>query len=368
MLGKIMAYGKNILRIYKLFNMKFKIGNKFLNKNNKAYIIAEIGVNHNGRLSIAKKLINQAVLAGADCVKFQTFNANNVATKNTKLATYQKKNKVKEKNQLDMLKKLELSKNDFENLFKYCKKKKIDFLSTPVNKEDVDFLDKIGVKAFKMASMHASEPDFIKYVVSKNKPIFASTGMCNIDEVKEMVKILKRSKNKNICLMQCTSNYPSKIEDSNINVLKRYNKFGFLLGYSDHTQSDVSAIVALAFGARVFEKHFTLNKKMAGPDHIASLNPNELKQYINNLRLAEQSFGSEIKKTLKNETNTKLIGRRSLCVSKRILKGEKITSDKIKFMRPGTGIKVKDLNLVLNKKVKKDLNVNEFLSWKHILK
>tara|TARA_B110000003_G_scaffold126750_1_gene128772 strand:+ start:705 stop:1751 length:1047 start_codon:yes stop_codon:yes gene_type:complete len=348
--------------------MKFKIGNKLLNEKNKAYIIAEIGVNHNGKLQIAKKLIDQALLSGADCVKFQTFNAENVATKKTKLAAYQKKNKVNENNQFDMLKKLELSKKDFVEIFKYCKKKKIDFLSTPVNKEDVDFLDKIGVKAFKMASMHASEPEFIKHVISKNKPIFASTGMCDINEVKEMVKILKKSKNKNICLMQCTSNYPSKIEDSHINVLKRYKKFGLLIGYSDHTSDDVSAIVALALGAKVFEKHFTLNKKMIGPDHKASLNPKQLKRYINNIRLAEKSLGSEIKQTQKSELSTKLLARRSLTVSKKIYKGEKITSDKIKFMRPGTGIKAKDLRLVINKKAKRDLNTNDFLNWKHIVK
>lgn len=348
--------------------MKFKIGNKLLNEKNKAYIIAEIGVNHNGKLKIAKKLIDQALLSGADCVKFQTFNAENVATKKTKLAAYQKKNKVNENNQFDMLKKLELSKKDFVEIFKYCKKKKIDFLSTPVNKEDVDFLDKIGVKAFKMASMHASEPEFIKHVISKNKPIFASTGMCDINEVKEMVKILKKSKNKNICLMQCTSNYPSKIEDSHINVLKRYKKFGLLIGYSDHTPDDVSAIVALALGAKVFEKHFTLNKKMIGPDHLASLNPKQLKRYINNIRLAEKSLGSEIKQTQKSELSTKLLARRSLSVSKKIYKGEKITSDKIKFMRPGTGIKAKDLKLVINKKAKRDLNTNDFLNWKHIVK
>ena len=348
--------------------MKFKIGNKLLNEKNKAYIIAEIGVNHNGKLQIAKKLIDQALLSGADCVKFQTFNAENVATKKTKLAAYQKKNKVNENNQFDMLKKLELSKKDFVEIFKYCKKKKIDFLSTPVNKEDVDFLDKIGVKAFKMASMHASEPEFIKHVISKNKPIFASTGMCDINEVKEMVKILKKSKNKNFCLMQCTSNYPSKIEDSHINVLKRYKKFGLLIGYSDHTSDDVSAIVALALGAKVFEKHFTLNKKMIGPDHKASLNPKQLKRYINNIRLAEKSLGSEIKQTQKSELSTKLLARRSLTVSKKIYKGEKITSDKIKFMRPGTGIKAKDLRLVINKKAKRDLNTNDFLNWKHIVK
>ena len=348
--------------------MKLKIGNKLLNEKNKAYIIAEIGVNHNGKLQIAKKLIDQALLSGADCVKFQTFNAENVATKKTKLAAYQKKNKVNENNQFDMLKKLELSKKDFVEIFKYCKKKKIDFLSTPVNKEDVDFLDKIGVKAFKMASMHASEPEFIKHVISKNKPIFASTGMCDINEVKEMVKILKKSKNKNICLMQCTSNYPSKIEDSHINVLKIYKKFGLLIGYSDHTSEDVSAIVALALGAKVFEKHFTLNKKMIGPDHKASLNPKQLKRYINNIRLAEKSLGSEIKQTQKSELSAKLFARRSLSVSKKIYKGEKITSDKIKFMRPGTGIKAKDLRLVINKKAKRDLNTNDFLNWKHIVK
>ena len=150
--------------------------------------------------------------------------------------------------------------------------------------------------------------------------------------------------------------------------LKDIKKFGLLIGYSDHTSDDVSAIVALALGAKVFEKHFTLNKKMIGPDHKASLNPKQLKRYINNIRLAEKSLGSEIKQTQKSELSTKLLARRSLTVSKKIYKGEKITSDKIKFMRPGTGIKAKDLRLVINKKAKRDLNTNDFLNWKHIVK
>jgi N,N'-diacetyllegionaminate synthase len=234
--------------------MKFKIGSSLIGENNKAFIIAEIGVNHNGEYSLAKKLIDQAILCGADCVKFQTFTAGNVVTKNTELAKYQIKNKVKEKNQFDMLKNLELSKNDFKKLFLYCKKRKIEFLSTPVSFQDVNFLDKLGVNSFKLASMHASEPEFIRYVASKNKPLIASTGMCTSSEVKEMAKIIKKTKNKKVCIMQCTSNYPSIIEDSNINVLKEYKKFGFVLGYSDHTTSDISAITALALGAKVFEK------------------------------------------------------------------------------------------------------------------
>ena len=168
--------------------------------------------------------------------------------------------------------------------------------------------------------------------------------------------------------MQCTSNYPSIIEDSNINVLKEYKKFGYVLGYSDHTTSNISAITALALGARVFEKHFTLNKKMKGPDHKASANPKELKKYIQNIRLAEKSLGSQIKRPTKNEKNTRLLVRRSLAVSQKINKGEKVTIDKIKFIRPANGIQVKYLDLVLNKKVKCDLSENQFIKWKDLKK
>ncbi len=348
--------------------MKFKIGRSLIGENNKAFIIAEIGVNHNGKYSLAKKLVDQAVICGADCVKFQTFTANNVVTKNTKLANYQMENKVKETNQFDMLKNLELSREDFKKIFLYCKKKKIEFLSTPASFQDVNFLNKLGVNSFKLASMHASEPEFIRYVASKNKPLIASTGMCTVDEVKEMVKIIKKTKNKKICIMQCTSNYPSIIEDSNINVLKEYKKFRYVLGYSDHTTSNISAITALALGARVFEKHFTLNKKMKGPDHKASANPKELKKYIQNIRLAEKSLGSQIKRPTKNEKNTRLLVRRSLAVSQKINKGEKVTIDKIKFIRPANGIQVKYLDLVLNKKVKCDLKENDFIKWKDLEK
>ena len=348
--------------------MNIKIGNKIIGKKSKAFIIAEIGVNHNGKYSLAKKLIDEAILCGADCVKFQTFNAETVVNKKTKLANYQKKNKVKEKNQFDMLKKLELSKKNFKKLFLYCKKKKIEFLSTPASYENVDFLNNLGVVAFKLASMHASEPEFIKYVAAKKKPVIASTGMCSIKEVREMIKIFKKNKNKKICILQCTSNYPSKIEESNINVLKEYKKFGYIIGYSDHTSGDISAITALALGAKIFEKHFTLSKEMDGPDHKASLDPREFKRYINNIRLAEKSLGLSIKKPTKSELNTRIMARRSLAIAKDIYKGEKISIKHIKFIRPATGIKVKNLKSVLNKKVTKDLKKDVFLKYKYLKK
>jgi len=348
--------------------MKIKIGKKIISKKNKAFIIAEIGVNHNGKLKIAKKLIDKAILCGADCVKFQTFKAEYVANKKTKLANYQIKNKVKERNQFDMLKKLELSEQVFKKLYLYCKKKKIEFLSTPVSFSDVDFLNRLGVNAFKLASMHASEPEFINYVASKNKPIIASTGMCNIEEVKTMIKIFKKSKNNKICILQCTSNYPSKIEESNINVLNEYKKFGYNIGYSDHTTNSISAIVALSLGAKVFEKHFTLNKSMKGPDHKASLNPNELKKYIEDIRLAEKSLGNSAKMPTKSELNTRILARRSLATAKKIKKGQKLSIDYIKFIRPATGIKVKKLKSVLNKRVLKDLEKDEFIKYKFLKK
>jgi N,N'-diacetyllegionaminate synthase len=346
----------------------FKIGTANIGNKYRSFIIAEIGVNHNGKISIAKKMIDAAIKCGADCVKFQTFKSEDLANKKTGLAKYQVKNKVKDQNQLDMLKRLELSKNDFVHLYEYCKKKKIQFLSTPFNKEDVDFLKKLGVKAFKLSSMHAVEYEFIRYVASKKLPMIVSTGMCTMNEVTKMIKTIRNRGNNKICVLQCNSNYPAYLKDSHINVLKSYERMNLITGYSDHTINDISAILALGLGAKVFEKHFTLDKKMIGPDHLSSLNPSELKNYISNIRLAESALGSEIKKPTKNEKNTMFFARRSLVTKNEIYKGKKISINDLKFMRPYNGIGVKDLKKVLNKKVKKNLKKNELIQWKDLQK
>ena len=334
----------------------FKIDKFNIGKKRKAFIIAEIGVNHNGSFKLAKKLIKEAKKAGADCVKFQTFNAATLSRKDASKAPYQMKNTKNKESQYKMLKKLELKKNFYPKLIKICKKLKIAFLSTPYNFEDVDFLQKVGVKAFKFSSMHLTESKFIDYVCKKRKPIILSTGMSKMSEISDALKILSKNKHRKFVLLQCTTNYPSRIEDSNILCLKSFKKnFKCLVGFSDHTTNNISAVTAIALGACVIEKHFTLDKKMKGPDHLCSYNPREFKLYVKDIRQAEFALGKETKNLSDIEKKNVKIMRRSIHAKKFIKKGEKLTLDKLVFLRPNDGIPANKLNSVLNKFVKKDI-------------
>ena len=233
-----------------------------------------------------------------------------------------------------MLKNLELEKNFYPRLIRICKKLKIEFLSTPYNFEDVEFLHKLKVNAYKFSSMHLTETKFIEYVCKKKKPVILSTGMSQTSEIKEAIKTVRKSKNKQLILLQCTTNYPSKIEDSNILCLKSFKKkFKCIIGYSDHTTSNISAITAIALGAKVIEKHFTLDKKLRGPDHICSYNPKEFRSYVHDIRAAEVSLGEEKKKLSPIEKKNVKIMRRSIHSNKLIFKRRKTEFKKFSFFK-----------------------------------
>ncbi|MFW5794999.1 MAG: N-acetylneuraminate synthase, partial [Bacillota bacterium] len=247
----------------------------------KIFIIAEAGVNHNGDLEIAKKLINTAVNAGADAVKFQTFSANRLVTKNAPKANYQNETTDKNESQYEMLKKLELSFEEHKILKKYCAENNILFLSTPFDFESVDLLEALEVELYKIGSGDLNNIPLLKYIADKNKPLIVSTGMSNLAEVEEAVMAVKETGDNELVLLHCVSNYPAKYENINLKAMNTLKTaFNVQVGYSDHTLGIEIPIAAVAMGAKVIEKHFTLDKTMDGPDHRASLNPEELNQMV----------------------------------------------------------------------------------------
>ena len=345
---------------------KIKIGNKIIGEGKRCFIIAEAGVNHNGDIKLAKRLIEIAKEAGADAVKFQTFKTENMVTKNAEMAEYQRKNVKKKVTQLEMLKRLELSYQDFINLKKYCDKRKIIFLSTPHSEDAIDFLEPL-VPAYKIASSDLTNLPFLKKIALKKKPIILSTGMATLKEVKEAVDVIKKAGNNKIILLHCTSNYPCLLEEVNLRAMKTLEKeFNLPVGYSDHTLGILVSVMAVAMGAQILEKHFTLNKDLPGPDHKASLEPGELKEMIRVIRNVEKALGNGIKKPTKSEEKIKKVARKSIVAKVDIPKGTKITKNVLIVKRPGTGIEPRDINMVLGKRAKKDIKCGELISFNTI--
>ena len=324
----------------------------------KVYIIAEAGVNHNGDMKIAYQMIKEAKKAGADAIKFQNFSANNLALKSTPKTTYQKKNMKSNKSHYKMLKDLEISQKQTIQIIKTCKKYNIDFISTPYDVENAKFLVKNSVKLIKVSSADLVDTFLHNYLSSKKISIIISTGMSDLSEITQVMKIYKKFSKDKICLLHCVSNYPCKNDSLNLNGIDLLKEFKYVVGFSDHTSNDIGAIVSVAKGCKIIEKHFTLDKNLPGPDHKASLNIEELKQFVKNIRIAERSIGKKVKECQSEELNMKLISRKSIVTSEKILKNQKINLKNIKFLRPGTGISPLHLNKVLNKRVKKNINAN----------
>ena len=326
------------------------------------YIIAEAGVNHNGSIEIAKRLVDNAINAGADCVKFQTFTAENLVRKESPKTPYQLNTTPKDESHFETLKKLELTKDEQVDLFDYCKKNGINFMSTPYSFEDIDFLDKIGVDAFKIASAQLSEVPFLKYIAQKNKPIFLSTGMSFFSEIIIAVENIRKFFSGDLTVMQCTTNYPSRIEDANLNVLHSLRSIpNIKIGYSDHVISNLACISAVAMGVNSIEKHFTIDKNMEGPDHSSSLNPNDFKSLVDDIRQVEKSLGLYEKKPSEIEIKNSFAMKRSIVCKKDIKKGQKISLDLLSFKRPSSGICPSNLEYfigkILNKNKKADQNL-----------
>jgi N,N'-diacetyllegionaminate synthase len=330
----------------------------------KVFIIAEAGVNHNGSIELAKKLIDVASDAGADAVKFQTFKAENLVSKSAQKADYQKKNTDFDESQYQMLKKLELDEMAHKILIEQCKKNHIKFLSSPFDHESIDMLNTFGMTIFKIPSGEITNLPYLRHVGSLRKEIILSTGMSDLSDVENALNVLiKSGANKNeITLLHATSEYPCPIDEVNllaIDTLKA--KFKIKVGYSDHTEGVDISIAAVARGACIIEKHFTLDREMVGPDHKASLEPNDLKLMVQSIRHVEQALGDGIKRPTKTDARNMLVARKSVVASRDIKAGEFFSLDNISVKRPGVGISPMKWDDILDTVAKRDFLADELI-------
>lgn len=332
----------------------------------KTKIIAEIGINHNGKESVAKKLIMQAKKAGADFVKFQSFNPELLVIKKMTLANYQK---IKEKNfkkMIEMLKKFQLDEKTQKRLQRFSQKIKIGFLSSPFEEKSLEFLvKKLKIGIIKIPSGEITNYPFLKRIGKTKKKIILSTGMSNLDEVKNAIQVLFSSgiKRKDLTILHCNSSYPTNIKDLNLNVLKTLSeKFKVSVGFSDHSKSLDAPIVAVSLGAKIIEKHLTLNCNQSGPDHSSSLNPNEFAKMVKKIRETEKMLGSYVKKVTKSEKKNIVFARKSIVAKKIIKKGEKFSEQNITVKRPGSGVSPYLWNKIIGKKAKKNFSYDDLIS------
>ncbi|WP_323593920.1 N-acetylneuraminate synthase [Aliarcobacter butzleri] len=308
---------------------------------NKVFIIAEAGVNHNGSIDLAKKLIDVASESGVDAVKFQTFKAENLVSKNAQKAEYQKQTTDKNESQFDMIKKLELDVDTHKELMLYCKTKNIMFLSTPFDHDSIDLLSDLGLEIFKIPSGEITNLPYLRHIGKLKKKVILSTGMADIGEIEDALDILINAgtKKENITVLHANTMYPTPMEDVNLKAMVTIgNTFDVAFGYSDHTLGIEVDIAAVAMGACCIEKHFTLDKTMEGPDHKASLEPDELKAMVKAIRNIELALGSCVKKTSKSEIPNIQIARKSIVAKMDIKKGELLFEDNLTIKRPGNGI------------------------------
>lgn len=326
------------------------------------FIIAEAGVNHNGSIENAKKMIDAVVKAGANCVKFQTYISENVMSKLAPKAEYQISNTGPDESQLEMVKKLELSFGDFRELKQYCDEKGIMFLSTPFDLESADFLNDLGMEIFKIPSGEITNLPYLRKINSFGKKVILSTGMANLDEIQAALDVLKDCK---VSLLHCTTEYPCPYDSVNMNaMLTLKQNFGSEVGYSDHTQGIEVPIMAVAMGAKIIEKHFTLDKNMEGPDHKASLEPDELKAMVMAIRNVEKAFGNGVKEPQEAEKKNIDIARKSIVAKRDIKKGETFTEQNLTTKRPGNGISPMRWDEIIGTVAVKDFKEDELICEK----
>lgn len=309
---------------------------------NRVLIIAEAGVNHNGSMEIAKKLIDAAAIAGVDYVKFQTFNADRLASKNAKKAVYQQKNMNNtDDSQYAMLKKLELSQTQHIELINYCNEKGVKFFSTAFDLDSIDLLSSLNLGFWKIPSGEITNYPYLKRIALKQQPVILSTGMCEMIDIENALSVLLKFglSKEQITILHCNTEYPTPMEDVNLNAMKTIaDKFGVKVGYSDHTRGIEVPIAAVALGSTIIEKHFTLDRLMEGPDHTASLEPDELKAMVNAIRNIEKALGSVDKIISTSEQKNIAVARKSIVAAIEISEGELFTEDNLTVKRPGTGV------------------------------
>lgn len=329
---------------------------------NKVFIIAEAGVNHNGSIDVAKKLVDAAVLAGADAVKFQTFKAENLVCRNARKADYQMETTDQEEPQFDMLKKLELTPEMHEQLIDYCRQKGIMFLSTPFDIDSLHYLIRCGIGIIKIPSGEITNYPFLREIGRTGKRVIISSGMSSLDEVRDAVKVLKDYGSRDITVLHCNTEYPTPFADVNLQaMITMREELGVAVGYSDHTQGIEVPIAAAALGASVIEKHFTLDKNMEGPDHKASLEPAELHAMLHAIRNIESAIGDGKKKPSESEKKNISIVRKSIVAKCGIEEGEIFTEDNLTTKRPGTGLSPMCWEQVIGSRAKRNFSEDELI-------
>ena len=332
--------------------------------NQSTIIIAEAGVNHNGSIELAKKLIDVAAKAGADFVKFQTFKAETLVAQTADKAEYQKEITNTDESQFEMIKKLELDRKTHEELIDYCKTKDIQFLSTAFDHDSIDLLDELNIPLFKIPSGEITNLPYLRHIGKMGKPIIMSTGMSTLDEVRDALNILIESgaEKEQITILHCNTEYPTPMEDVNLKaMLTIKDELGVKIGYSDHTLGIEVPIAAVAMGATVIEKHFTLDRNMPGPDHRASLEPGELRAMVTAIRNIEKAMGDGIKKPSLSETNNISVARKSIVAKKSIKKDELFTEENLIVKRPGTGISPMVWDNIIAQISKKNFNKDDLI-------
>lgn len=327
------------------------------------YIIAEAGVNHNGDMTLAKKLIDEAKNAGANAVKFQTFKAEKLVTKSAMKADYQTKNDKNSQSQFEMLKKLELTYDNFEELLHYCKEVGVDFLSSAFDLESIDFLNSLGMPLFKIPSGEITNLPYLKKIALTGKQVILSTGMSTYGDIEDALEVLHENGAKDMVVLHCNTEYPTPMGDVNLRAMNSIKEaFNVEVGYSDHTEGIEIPVAAVALGGVVIEKHFTLDKNMDGPDHKASLNPKELADMVEAIRNVEKALGNGVKSLSNSEKNNLDIVRKSIIADKFIAEGDIFTEENLTVKRPGTGISPMNWESIIGKKANKSFEEDEVIT------
>lgn len=350
------------------FNKNIKIGNKMIGPDYPTYFIAEIGGNFDGSIDKAKRLIDAAKASGADCAKFQTFTADTIVSEGgfSKMTLHGVHGSWG-RTVSEVFRDVEFPMEWHKEISDYCKQVGIDFSTSPYYFEAVDLCVELGVPFIKIGSGDITWLEMIEYIAEKGIPIMLATGDATMSEIDEAVRTIEKTGNKNLVLMQCITNYPSKIDSANVNVLKTYqNAFGCLTGYSDHSPGHVVALASTVIGGRVVEKHFTLNKNDKGPDHPHSMEPNEFKFMVESIREVERAMGTARKEVVAEEGETVFVQRRCLYAKKDLTIGHIITEDDIAVLRPALGIPPKFKNKIIGKSVKNNVNAGEPIFWEDV--
>jgi len=332
------------------------------------FIVAEVGINHNGDVNSAKKMIDVAKECGVDAVKFQTFIAEEFVSNPDETYTYKSQGKLVTESMLKMFKRYEFSEGEWKEIFNYCKNMNIICFSTPQNPSDLDFLLKIvDLLIIKVGSDDLTNLELLKYYASKNKPMIISAGMAFISEIEDAIEIIREKGNNDLVVLHCISSYPTEAEEVNLRrMLTIRQAFDVAVGFSDHTIGNIAATAAIALGAKVIEKHFTLDKNLPGPDHWFSSDPKELSQLVQAIRYTEKSLGNYVIKPTPKEIEMRKIARRSIVAARDIKKGEIITPEALCVKRPGTGLPPKFINYILKKEAKINIKKNELITFEKV--